>query len=454
METFKNFIQSPVMFWMAWIIIPLIMEIIPAIVDAFILLKKRIVKRKLEPLEYFPEITLIIPVYNSAESLRRCIESVYHSDYPHQQIYMLLVNNQSTDNSFEIFTECQREYPELTMTWIDSKQGKSKALNVGLFNSYGKYIIHIDSDGVLEPQAIKNIVTRFERNLDVDCMTGVVLTNPEMIDATKGFFKRQIRKMEFFEYCQAFLAGRNFQSEFNSIYTLSGAFSAFRKSSILKTQLYNTDTICEDTHVTFQIRDRMKEKIIVCDDAIFFVDPMENMNQLYTQRQRWQKGEMEVTHMFMQNKMKPVRGFFSNFLIRLLMYDHTFAFPRMIWYFALICLAILDFSFATIVKSMLLIYALYVVSALLFYIDISAFLSGFKELRKYYMRKWYHVFTLPLFNFIIFWFRFAGIINGIRGEQTWRTRNFKEEWQSICEVLRHDFTFGRKGKTADCSEKE
>ena len=35
--------------------------------------------------------------------------------------------------------------------------------------------------------------------------------------------------MEFMEYAQAFLAGRNYASELNAIYTLSGAFSAFRK---------------------------------------------------------------------------------------------------------------------------------------------------------------------------------------------------------------------------------
>lgn len=438
-ETLNNFFHSSIIFWMAWIIIPLVMEIIPAIVDSFILLKRKIQQKKANPLKYYPEITLIIPVYNSGTSLHRCIESVYHSDYPNEQIYLLLVNNQSTDHSFEVFKECQMEFPDLTMNWVDSKQGKSKALNLALFNSYGKYIVHIDSDGVLHPEAIKNMITRFEQKLDVDCMTGTVMTNPKMIDETKGFFKRQLRRMEFFEYCQAFLAGRNFQSEFNSIYTLSGAFSAFRKSAILKTQLYNTDTVCEDTHVTFQIRDRMKEKIEICDNAIFFVDPIEDMNQLYTQRQRWQQGEMEVVHMFLQGKMKVVKGFFSNFVIRVLMFDHTFAFPRMIWYFALICLAFLNYPFKLIIQSLIFIYILYVLSSFLFYLNISSFLTEFKKLRKYYMRKWYHIFTLPIFNFIVFWFRFAGIINAIRGEHSWKSRNLKEEWKSVHEVLEHDF---------------
>ena len=41
---------------------------------------------------------------------------------------------------------------------------------------------------------------------------------------------------------------------------MSGAFSAFRKSTILKTQLYNTETVCEDTQVTFQIRYLLKKR--------------------------------------------------------------------------------------------------------------------------------------------------------------------------------------------------
>lgn len=66
-------------------------------------------------------------------------------------------------------------------------------------------------------------------------------------------------------------------------------------------------------------------------------------------------------------------------------------------------------------------------------------LKEFKELKHYYARKWYIIFLLPLFNFLVFWFRFAGIINSIKGTQTWKVRNVKEEWQSFGEVARGDF---------------
>lgn len=439
--TFLNsFFNSSIVFWMAWVIIPVIMEIIPAVMDFVVLLKRRITKRKYKELTYMPEISLIIPVYNSADSLERCIESVYRSDYDLSKIYVMLVDNGSRDNSYEIFCQCREKFPELTMVWEVSAQGKSKALNKALYNSSGKYIIHIDSDGVLHPKALKNMVQMFENELDTHCVTGTIMTNPQMIDDTKGFLRREFRKAEFFEYCQAFLAGRNFQSEFNSIFTLSGAFSAFRKSSILKTQLYNTETVCEDTHVTFQIREKLKNKVRICDTAIFFVDPIEDMDRLYIQRQRWQRGEMEVIHMF-EKDMKVVKGFATNFVIRLLIYDHTFAFPRMIWYFALICLTMFNYPVRLVLMSLGIIYGLYVVSAFLYYVSISLFLSPFKDLQKYYMKKWYHVLFQPMFNFIVFWFRFAGIINAIKGEQSWKARTFREEYQEFRGIIKKDFAW-------------
>lgn len=444
MKMISEFMHSSIMFWMAWVIIPIIMEIIPTIFDFFILLKRKIFNKKKEELAYKPEITLIIPVYNSADTLYDCIKSVNDSNYDNKLIYIMLVNNQTQDNSFEVFTKCQKDFPSLTINWVDAEQGKSKALNLALFNSYGKYILHIDSDGMLHPDAIYNIISKFESNDDIDCLTGTIMTDPKAIDATKGFGRRLLRKLEFFEYCQAFLAGRNFQSEFNSIFTLSGAFSAFRKSSILKSQLYNTDTVCEDTHVTFQIREAMGDKVVLCDNAFFFVNPISGVNELYTQRQRWQRGEIEVMHMFAKKSSKKHkakrRNYISDFTMRLLMYDHTFAFPRMIWYFALICLAFINYPVILILKSVVIMYILYVIATIMLYFCIVLFLSKEKTLRNYYVRKWYLVFLLPLFNFLVFWFRLAGIINSVKGEQSWKVKNLTEEKNEFFHIIYKDYS--------------
>lgn len=438
MQNIMEMLTSEIIFWTAWVIIPLIMEIIPAFLGFLILLKKRMRYRKDADLKYLPEITVIIPVYNSADTLEMCINSIVESNYPFQKMDIMLVNNGSKDNSFEIFKKYQGEHDGVNIKWMNAQQGKSKALNMALFNSEGKYIIHLDSDGIVHKDALLNLIKRFESHENIHCMTGSILTNPGAIDNAKRGFMRFVQKIEFFEYAQAFLAGRNFEAEWDSIFTMSGAFSAFRKSTILKTQLYNTETVCEDTHVTFQVRRILKKKIDICEKAVFFVEPIQSIDTLYVQRQRWQRGELEVAHMF-PNKGSIVKGFFTNFMSRLIMFDHTFAFPRMIWYFALICLTFMNYPFLFIVQSVLIIYALYTFSTFLYYLNVCSYLEWDKKLRKFYAKKLLYIFFLPMFNFVVYWFRMAGIINSIKGTSTWKTKTFREECEICKTIMNTDF---------------
>ncbi len=437
MAAIKMFLNSFI-FWGGWILIPFLMEIIPAL-GSVILLVKRNKRRKVERAEIkvFPEISLIIPVYNSADTLFQCIESINNSTYPNNRIRIFLVNNKGQDNSFEVYADCQRKFPDLIMQWLNAEQGKSRALNLALYNSEGKYIINLDSDGVLEKNALVNMINKFESDTELNCMTGAILTMPELIMKYKHFFPRLLRNLEFMEYAQAFLAGRSYASEMNAVYTLSGAFSAFRKSAVLKSWMYNTDTICEDTHITFQMRYKQNERVEVCEDALFFVDPIEDVNKLYTQRQRWQRGSLEVAQMFMDKDFK-VKNIFSNISVKTLMYDHTFAFPRLIWYLALICLMVMGYSGKVIVISTGIIFAMYTLIGYMYFATVLYFLNINKEVKKYYRNHWWCILFLPFFNFVVFFIRMAGIINSINTDSAWRTRNLTDERIAFTEVIKSD----------------
>ena len=288
-------ILNSFVFWGAWIIIPVLMEILPALGSVLLLLHRRRKTRAKGEMTYFPEITLLIPVYNSEDTLFRCIASVNDSSYPNSSIRIFLVNNQGTDDSFSVFARCQHEFPDLKMQWLNTEQGKSRALNMALYNSEGKYIINIDSDGILEKHALKNIVRKFEADEELDCQTGAILTNPSLIGKTKSLILNLVQRLEYNGVCPG-LPRRPAPMPRRRIpvYTLSGAFSAFRKSAILDSRMYNTETVSEDTHITFQMRYLKHERIEVCEDALFLVDPIESLDKLYTQRQRWQRGSLEV----------------------------------------------------------------------------------------------------------------------------------------------------------------
>ncbi|MBO5353508.1 MAG: putative glycosyltransferase, exosortase G system-associated [Lachnospiraceae bacterium] len=434
--------------WMSWLIIPFIVEIIPAIGNFIILIRKTI-RCRIYPereLDFLPQISLLIPVYNSAGTLEGCIDSIDKSTYPNELIDVILVNNKSPDNSFEIYVKCQEKYKTLKMQWLNAGQGKSKALNLALFNSEGKYIINIDSDGKLEEHALYNMVRKFENNKDIHCMTGIILTEPPLVEQTKKKALRFLQRIEFLEYGQAFLVGRNYNSEYNTIFTLSGAFSAFRKSTILKTQLYNTNTICEDAHLTMQVKKLLNQAVALCESAIFMVDPIESMEKLYTQRQRWQIGELEVFHMFHGTHNLKYRRFFSDANIRLLCVDHTVAFPRLIWCFALVALGFYKYSMKMIATAMFWIYMMYVLVAFLNWIACICFLWDYEDLRKYYIQKFFYLFALPGYNMITFFIRMAGIVNSITRGSSWKTLTYKEEFRLIKEAIKDDFTLKKEKK--------
>lgn len=88
-------------FWLTWILIPIVVEIVPAFISAFILMfKNRHPVEEPMPMK-LPFITVIVPVYNSEDTLYNCVKSIKDSTYPSKLIQVILADNQSTDNSFK-----------------------------------------------------------------------------------------------------------------------------------------------------------------------------------------------------------------------------------------------------------------------------------------------------------------------------------------------------------------
>ena len=106
-------------------------------------------------------------------------------------------------------------------------------------------------------------------------------------------------------------------------------------------------------------------------------------------------------------------------------------YPRMIWYLALICLLFMNYSMQMVLFSVAILFLGYFVVGFFYFFSTVVFLKPFKELQKYYRKQWYVVFLLPFFNLLVFFIRFAGIINSINTSSAWKTRNFTEEKQAF-----------------------
>ena len=446
MSYFLNLALSQMGFWFTWILISLVVEFIPVIISSFKIYKKNRQNKKLDIPDKVPFISLVVPVYNSADTLRECIKSISDSSYPSELIQIICADNQSTDNSFEVFNQVHTEFNHLNMQWIRTAQGKSSALNSAIYECIGTYILNIDSDGILGKEAIMNMVLMFESDYEISAMTGTIFTQREQISQTKNFFLKLLQVNEYFEYGQAFLAGRNSESGNNQIFTMAGAFSAFRKDVLLNTFMYDTTTVGEDTDMTFQVRDKLKQKVVLCPTAFFYVTPIESVDQLYVQRQRWQRGQLEVTEKFMGEEAR-IGKIFKNFLVRKMIIDHTFSFPKMIWIFASFVLLFFGYSAKVLILSYFIIYFLYVLISFLNFLNVRMLLKEFPEDRKFYTKNVWCIITLPLYNFGCAWIRLVGIINTITKTSKWNSQTLSEELRKIKEVVIGDLKiFGRRKK--------
>ncbi|MCT8388571.1 putative glycosyltransferase, exosortase G system-associated [Leuconostoc holzapfelii] len=441
---FHQFIYQ-IGFWFTWLLIPIVVEIIPAVSHALTL--QRTVKASKQyqvPLK-MPMISIVLPVYNSEQTLYQCISSIAASSYPKQLIQIIVANNHSTDNSFQVFHQAQADFPDLRLQWMNTDAGKARALNAAIYNSMGSYVMNLDTDGWLEPEALLNMVLYFENNSQIDAATGTILTQKEAIAATQKKGLKLLQRNEYFEYAQAFLSGRSIESQNNRLFTMSGAFSAFRREVLVQTYMYNVDTIGEDTDMTFQLRYRLGKRIGFVVDAIFYVEPISGLEELYLQRQRWQRGQIEVAQNFLQKKLN-VNQIFSNFMIGRLMVDHTFVFPRLIWMIGLGMLVYLGYSPIVVSLSLMMMYLLYVLFGLLNYLSSMQLLKKFDEERLYYRKQWPLMLTLPLYNGINTAIRLVGIINAMTSRANWQTKKFSVEIAEIKAIIFSDFTLKKKGK--------
>jgi glycosyltransferase involved in cell wall biosynthesis len=120
----------------------------------------------------YKSVSVIIPCYNSGKTIKNCISSVLNQTYPIHEI--IVIDDGSTDNSFEIVSKIQMENNfEKFISFKQKNAGPSKARNVGIMNSTGDFIAFLDSDDEWINDKIEHQITAFEKNTTV----GIIGTN-------------------------------------------------------------------------------------------------------------------------------------------------------------------------------------------------------------------------------------------------------------------------------------
>jgi len=411
------------LFWGIWLLVPLMIDVSTTLVYLIsFTFQDHKQEEMVDELHFFPYVTMVVPVHDSAETLYKCLQSLANQTYPLDCLEVICVNNGSQDESFDIFQKFHFEHPDMQVMWSSlDRPGKSIALNAGIYSGQGTYMINVDADVWLDPEAVMNVVRTFEADLTLVAATGAVRVD-KVLGENSNFIDI-INYCEVIEYLVAFDVGRRYQNLKNSIFTLSGAFSIFRRDVLMQSFLYQERTVSEDTDLTFNIRRALGNspgRIGFVSKSIAYVEAIESMSRLYSQRVRWQRGELEVMGSYYE-KAPGIIEAVQDFTGRILISDHSIAFLRLSWTFLLPFMYFLGYPLPTIVIAMFGLFVCYLIlETCTFWV---AYRSSSPDYREELRQILWVIFFMPLYRFLVYWFRLAGIIMALTESRSWKVSN-------------------------------
>lgn len=129
-------------------------------------------------------LSVICPVLNEEKYIEKCIQSVVDSDFPKEEMELLLIDGGSSDKTLQIIDQYCQKY-----SWIrvlaNPKRIVPCALNLGIRAAQGKYIIRIDAHADY-PENYLSVLTGWHEKLDADnigtvCRTDVLNKNSKTL---------------------------------------------------------------------------------------------------------------------------------------------------------------------------------------------------------------------------------------------------------------------------------
>ncbi|PAE32002.1 poly-beta-1,6 N-acetyl-D-glucosamine synthase [Bacillus sp. 7884-1] len=235
--------------------------------------------------EESPFVSLLIPAFNEEQTIEETIRYASKLNYPNYEI--IVINDGSKDRTLEILSSILDSYPKLRIVNVVSNKGKANALKQGVLASKGEIIATIDSDAILDKDALKYVIPHFITPNNGE-RVGAVTGNPRIRNRTN-----LLSKIQLVEYASIIGLIKRTQRVLGKVMTVSGVFVVFRKKALLDAGMWDTDLVTEDIGVTWKLQRRFWD-IRYEPKAVCWMLVPESIKGIWKQRLRWTQGGIEV----------------------------------------------------------------------------------------------------------------------------------------------------------------
>lgn len=140
-------------------------------------------------------VSIITPVYNAAAFIEETIQSVIKQTYKNWEL--ILVNDQSTDNSIVLIQSYLNAYPQIKLINLVENSGAAVARNKGISYAKGEFIAFVDSDDVWHPNKLSKQIQFMQNN-----HYSFTYTDLALVDEQGETLKSQVGVAASFTYTQ------------------------------------------------------------------------------------------------------------------------------------------------------------------------------------------------------------------------------------------------------------
>jgi cellulose synthase/poly-beta-1,6-N-acetylglucosamine synthase-like glycosyltransferase len=274
-----------------------------------------------------PPIAILAPAFNEERTVIESVTSLLRQDYPNLEI--VVINDGSRDDTLKLLTEhfdlapVERNYnqwvehapinalygssKEPRLLVVDKVNGGSKAdaINAGINVARSSLICIIDTDSLIEPDALQRLVRPFIQDPQatiavggaVRVINGCKVADGRVVEG--GLPRNLLARFQTLEYLRAFLFARVTLSRLGLLTIVSGAFGLFDRRVLLEVGGYSLDTCGEDLELIVKMHRHMREqgaryRIAYLADPVCWTEVPEALHGLASQRRRWERGSIET----------------------------------------------------------------------------------------------------------------------------------------------------------------
>lgn len=174
--------------------------------------------------EVAPRMTVVIPAYNEGAMVAQAIDSIASANYPPDRLEIIAVDDGSTDDTWlHIQRAVARHGGRIHAIRLPRNGGKREALAAGFRKGSGDIFVTVDSDSVVEPNALLALAGPFASE-----RIGVVAGKVQVYNRREGMIPRMLHV----RFTLSFDFVRAYQSTYGTVYCSPGALSAYRASTV------------------------------------------------------------------------------------------------------------------------------------------------------------------------------------------------------------------------------